>query len=299
MERFVPRRIPAATTLTLLPALAGLMMSGLCAHAALPKVEITGVTGGAHWIWVEAENSSAQADGLVQYKWDGDGYHNDLKTSGFFDPNRENYPNTAWMRFVEPVAPSIEWELHIPAAMSAPRILANFWSNGGGPDQPGGTVTLDGDLIGTYSEGGGWVGSDIQAPIAAGDHTLRLEQNYKYAEPYLDGILLYDGDIAPSGAPTPVWLTTWSGQGWMQANHANSAPPLAGPVTPQFKVSGALETSYYMSKDDSPAEDFTPGTKLTDPGTYRVWAVCHASDGPQQRIMAGVDFKIAPQGQQP
>jgi hypothetical protein len=71
---------------------------------------------------------------------------------------------------------------------------------------------------------------------------------------------------------------------------------VAGPVTPQFSVTDAVGVTYYSTEPDGSGgfitDVFTPGTSLSLPGLYRVWAVADGAAGPQERIMAGVDFTI-------
>ena len=287
MERTVPRRIPGAATLTLLLATAGLMMPGLRAHAALPKVGITGVSGGAHWMWVEAENFSAINGGFATYAYDPTGV-----TSGMFDPNPSSYANVVFQAWPwDSPPPWIEWNIHTPAAMAAPTILLNY--SYAGSSTPGGSVQIDGSSVGTYNAGTNWVGSSTLSAITGGDHTLRLQQNFVYSEPYLDGFLLYDGNLTAAGHPTPTWILDVNPT-WMQANMTNLGPVIAGSVTPQFSVTDALGTNFFATKDGVTSA-FTPGTTLSDPGQYRVWAVANGAAGPQERIMSGVDFTIVPE----
>jgi hypothetical protein len=97
---------------TLLAALVVLLVPGNWLLAALPKVDITGVAGGAHWMWVEAENASAIAAGFSQWRYDASG-----QSSGMFDPNPSDGPG--------PKRGSVAQAIYVvPADRNPPQIVS-------------------------------------------------------------------------------------------------------------------------------------------------------------------------------
>ena len=272
----------------ILPALLLVLSVGtsVALMAAVPSVNISGVTGGATWLWLEAENAlSTTGTGESEY------YPN-FTDSGF---NFDNLPS--WVEDGGSVAPTIAWEAHIPAAMSAnTQMLAHCGSYYG----RNANVSVDGNQVGTFAAlpvgeytVSGWVATGVGA-ISAGTHDLQM-QVPEWDSTSWDGILLYDGDIGSAGAPS-IQPEDFGGvtSYWAGATMAPSSRPImtSGSVTPSFNVTGALVANYYVNFNGT-VSTYVPGTALTQPGSYRVWVEAWgavAADGltPQERTLAGV-----------
>ena len=139
--------------------------------------------------------------------------------------------------------------------------------------------------------------------MASGIHTLRLVNNI-FNQFGFDGILIYGGTI--SAAQNPSVVAYPSGISFMDGNMTNTNFPVivAASVTPAFVVSGINSggVNYWISYNGTAETAYVPGTAITTPGNYRVWAEAWASQWsldtaiPEKRILGGADFDLqAPQ----
>ncbi len=246
------------------------------AYSALPNASITGVPGGAHWLWVEAEDTTSKPSSAWPAERSG--------LSG--RPVVGLYSSL----YVNGLANWAEWSVAVPAAMSAPRYYTRYFA---GRSE---TVGMDGGAAVAIPQDGatGWGKAELASAITAGSHTFR--QVWAAASAfYYDGWLLYDGDIATYPTVSGGWLNP---AGMVAANYPTIA---AGPVTPSFAVTGIEDggVNYYYSKDGGGAQAYTQGTAFEVPGTYRVWAAAYSSTQtvsgtvyPRGRTLAGVDFTL-------
>lgn len=268
-----------------------LIMLASFANASLPSITIDGLSGAAHWLWLEAEDCSYLSQGYLNYA-----YNSGL--SGFKEnqPFPYNFVSQSW----ETGAPTIGWQLRSPAIMNNPGLLVQAGSHfGRGVD-----VSLDGINVGSISAlpvgqwgaVSGWAKTTLPY-ISSGNHTLQftapLYELYGW-----DGLLLYDGNIGVDGHPTTVSYS--NGVAWMGANMSPYNLPIinADFVTPAFNVTDAAGVAYWIMKDGITSV-YTPGTPIRSPGVYRVWAEANGSvwsENPaiaQQRVLAGADFALA------
>ena len=148
-----------------------------------------------------------------------------------------------------------------------------------------------------------WSIASLSSGIASGGHVM--EFNTPIYDAYgWDGWLLYDGDITSAGSPTtnPITYGYEYTVYWMDPStiQPNSWPTISAPsVTPTFAVTGIGNGGVnYWIDSDGIVSTYVPGTAITQPGKYRVWAEAWGSTAaalteaavPQQRILAGADF---------
>lgn len=286
-------------SLVTLIAIACLLTISIQAMAALPQVGISGLTGASHWLWLEAENASSASSGSASYSYVGYPWYSGMSES------RGNNPSL-WRMVWNGAWSSLAWNnVAIPAAMTAPKVLVQMNAQY--------TMETFGVFVDSNSTGGTfvasanptWAASSAMSSVTAGVHNLSLDAlSYGYTEMDWDGVLLYDGDISASGHPTtpgydPGYSWAKANPSWMQANMTpNSWRTISGAsFTPTFTVTGANGgVNYWISKDGA-VSAYTPGTAITESGTYRVWAEAYGTAAYDnvpgyERTLAGADFQF-------
>jgi hypothetical protein len=277
--------------LVLVLAIAGLIIASLQAMAAVPQIGISGLSGASHWLWLEGENASTASSGSPVYSYIGYPWYSGMSEG------LSNNPSLWWMSW-NGANSKIGWNGNLPAAMSAPKVLVQMLSE---YTMESFDVKVDGIASGSgFVAAAGWAESGVMSAVSAGAHSLVFDaSSYGYTELKWDGFLIYDGDISAAGHPTTPGYAPGTGfaaanPSWMQANMTpNSWRTITGAsFTPTFSVTGAAGGASYWISKNGVVSAYTPGTAITESGTYRVWAEAYGTAG-YERSIAGADFQFS------
>ena len=246
----------------------------------LPSIDIGGLTGASHWMWVEAENATGSSSG-------GPASWNYWGASGSANPITDPALPSG---YVTPFAgaPHIEWGLHIPAAMAGSNTLwvnQGVWANNYTVD-----VQLDGGSIGSYQTVGDgnqnnyvyWTSGNLTG-ITGGDHTLRFQAGGGYNEYGWDGFLIYNGALSSN----PM-IAAQGDRYWTQAPTPDSYPTISLSGSTSISVTNAFSYSITLN-----GVAYTPGDPI-GPGDHQLIVEAFGTAG-GNRILAGADFSIVPE----
>ena len=252
-------------------------------------IEINGLNGAQHWVWMEAEYASSLGAATLYDNWG--------RVSGYSNASASN-SNVGSVRLQtgDPTTTLAFSALSVPANMSN----AMVYIRNNGQYERTNTVNIDGQDVGSsLSIVNSWTDSNIfywSAPVSAGaltqgDHAFQIvTATAPWSILGIDGFFITDGAIALSNASVDdacQYVTEVGERFYMQAPSAVSSPLIEGAVTPTFSVSGYETVEYYLN-----GETYTPGTPIGE-GSYQLQVVAYDSSG--NRYVAGANFDATPE----
>ncbi|MBN1435479.1 MAG: hypothetical protein JW936_00255 [Sedimentisphaerales bacterium] len=257
----------------------------------MPTIEIQGLTGAQHWIWIEAENTlfdSANSNAVPYWR-------DTFQVSGGNrnpDVVLEYYQTGGW----------VEFQFTPPADMTNTHMYIRY----GASDAVNSSVLLDGVPQGTHIVNfttTGWHVPghlDMENPVTLGSlsrtsHIIRLEHPDVYCDRGYDAILFYEGPNADQTNGTLTFGPNVWGPYFMYSPSSTDSPligPAAKPVI-VFHDRTAEEYEIRIRKDGGQWRNFVSGSVITEAGDYEL--MVYVTDGISYHLMgyAGANFSLS------
>ena len=255
-------------------------------------IEIDGLAGAEHWVWVEAETARIGGSG------DNNFTYSSLYSNTWDDgsePANETRPNRIVDSWKAPAVGGnwMEWKFHTPAEMTNGTLFLRYAANN--PTGNYSEVHLDGRLVGSFltmqttpsldawscsGSVGGYDPCDYRTEfgeLSEGAHTVKMVHPGHYCDRHYDGFFIYDGIATDINNDYTVFCNSIFCNGFDQ--YAYIEPPLSttdpnGPiiaalVKPVITFHGRdPEVNNYEIKLNG--EIFLNGTVIDEPGGYQL-----------------------------
>lgn len=267
--------------------------------AQRPEIEIEGLAGAEHWVWVEGVDF---VEGRGGAKFLGEG--TDLSGAIAGGPPNVYYRTTAkydvgrvsW-RMTAPAQMSEKTKLHLRALIDRPAVRMDVECDG--QDLfPGALELLSSGLRAPvafleWKNNGEMTGSGLSVgPLSAGNHDFEFSAEPKSVQNFtsfiVNGLLLYDGEPA---LREPVQRSE-DGRWWMDGPGSQESPVITGTVKPKISIWGREDgdrIEYLLN-----GSPFVSETTIEKPGDYELTVSVFRKQGQfEQRVaFAGANFSL-------
>jgi len=265
------------------------ILMGSVMYGQGPTIEIQGLAGAEHWVWLEAENVWLSGDNSATY-WK-DTYD---VSGGNANPDEvaDPYP-ASWVLF----------QVWTPAVMQNARLYMRY----GAYNNYASTVYLDDVYVGSdfpfahtsdtaYDIATRLDPLDYTAlgTLTHGIHRIKLLHPGNYCDRFYDGLLLYEGPNAALRNETVNNGVNEYGPYFIKHPGSLNPPDLGKAVKPYVSFSGLDQYDAYelwLSKDGGAAIPFFSGDVINEPGTYELWVYVER-DAYTITAYAGANFKL-------
>lgn len=261
---------------------------------AEPSVEINGLDGAEHWVWVEAENALGLTSSAVAQHKDTFGL-----SAGSLDPDM------VWAQYVSGGAWS-EFMFDLPSDFTEATLYFRY---GCYSVKEGSQIYVDDELIGVYpfshSDSSNWSipnemyleDSLVLGNISAGSHVLKLVHTSSYTEYAYDGFLIYEGENVLLRNNTVTFGRDEWGPYYIDNPGSLAYPEIGVAAQPQivFNEIDGMEYEVRLYKDGNEPIELLPGQIIDEPGQYEL-VVYVAGDGWRMNYYTGANFSIGTTG---
>ena len=258
---------------------------------ATPTIEIQGLIGAEHWIWIEAENTLFDSANSNAGPYWRDTY---AVSGGNRNPDVvvDPYQTGGWVEFqFTPPAAMPNAHMYVRYGVSD-LVNSDVWVDG----VPEGTLVVKFSTSQWFTPGH----LSMDSPATLGSlsrtsHIIRFEHPDTPCSRGYDAILFYDGPNANQDNGT----VTFGRDAWgpyFMSSPSSSDSPLIGPAAKPVIVFHDRTVEEYeirIRKDGGPWRNFVSGSVLNEAGDYELMA--YVTDGASYHLMgyAGANFSLS------